>query len=108
MTEFYTPIPHKVIVVSAIPPCNFCEDGTPGPYDFATRMGPWANGCEHHWKLYRAALGLGTGMGQLWITEDQVARTSAPEPPERESTLDRVLRTEVAAELDLTEDEVDL
>jgi hypothetical protein len=67
-------IPHEIILVDSIPACNFCKDGTPGPYDFATRMGPWANGCKQHWELYRAAPTLGTGKGQLWITEDQVTK----------------------------------
>lgn len=65
-------VPHEVIEVTRIPSCNFCKDGTPGPYDFATSMGPWANGCEEHWKQYRATESLGTGKGQLWITADQI------------------------------------
>jgi hypothetical protein len=73
----YKLIPHEVILVSEIPNCYFCEaDGkpnVPGPYDFATIMGPWANGCERHWKVFRAASSLGTGKGQLWVTQDQVA-----------------------------------
>lgn len=68
-----TPKRGEVVVVSEIPACNFCSDGAPGPYDFATRMGPWANGCERHWQELRAAPRLGTGAGQLWITQDQVA-----------------------------------
>jgi len=69
----YKLVPHEIIEVSSIPQCNFCEK--PGPYDFATRMGPWANGCEQHWKMYRAASTLGTGKGQLWVTEDQIDLT---------------------------------
>ena len=68
----YKPKKGEIVVVGHIPECNFCQDGTPGPYDFATRMGPWGNGCERHWKMYRAASTLGTGKGQLWITADQV------------------------------------
>jgi hypothetical protein len=68
----------KVVVVSSIPDCYFCWEQSkkhvPGPYDFATRLGPWANGCEYHWRLLRAAPDLGVGAGQLWITEDQVER----------------------------------
>lgn len=71
----YKPEKGKIVVVGSIPACNFCTDGTPGPYDFKTSMGPWANGCEAHWRGYRASTTLGTGMGQLWITEDQVERT---------------------------------
>jgi len=74
MTSRLRPKPGEIVVVEEIPPCNFCKDGTPGPYDFATRMGPWANGCELHWEIYRAG-GLGVGSGQLWITEEQADRS---------------------------------
>jgi hypothetical protein len=69
----YRPEKGKIVVVPRIPECNFCQDGTPGPYDFATVMGPWANACERHWRQYRVG-DLGVGTGQLWITEDQVER----------------------------------
>lgn len=72
----YRPEPGKVVVVGSIPDCNFCQDGTPGPYDFKTTLGPWANGCEAHWKEHRASGSLGVGQGQLWITKDQVAGTT--------------------------------
>lgn len=65
-------IPHEIILVSSIPSCNFCQDGTPGPYDFKTTMGPWANGCEEHYKEHRAAPTLGVGKGQFLLLEDQV------------------------------------
>lgn len=65
-------VPHEIIEVASIPDCNFCQDGTPGPYDFATRMGPWANGCKEHWEQFRAAPTLGTGKGQLWLTPEQI------------------------------------
>lgn len=60
----------EVCLVSTIPPCNFCADGTPGPYDFKTAFGPWANGCKAHYEQHRAAPGLGVGKAQLWITEE--------------------------------------
>jgi len=72
-TKKYKLIPHQVIQVSSIPQCNFCDK--PGPYDFKTSMGPWANACEMHWRSYRSSTTLGTGKGQLWVTEDQVERT---------------------------------
>jgi hypothetical protein len=62
-----TPKAGEVVVVDRVPACNFCTDGTAGPYDFATRMGPWANGCERHWVAYRSRPGLGVGSAQLWI-----------------------------------------
>lgn len=72
-TMKYKPRRGEIVVVPSIPPCDFCaEPKDPGIYDFATRMGPWANGCEAHWKLYRASAELGVGTGQLWITDDQI------------------------------------
>jgi hypothetical protein len=68
----YKLVPHKVILVGSIPQCNFCSDGTPGPYDFKTVYGSWGNGCEKHYIEYRSYTALGMGMGQLWVTEDQV------------------------------------
>lgn len=66
----------KVVVVDMIPACYFCglegNADVDGPYDFKTRMGPWASGCERHWRAYRAVPALGVGAGQLWITKDQV------------------------------------
>jgi hypothetical protein len=73
----HTPKRGEVVLVSEIPLCNFCDqEGEPtlGPYDFRTRFGAWANGCEAHWGLYRAEPGLGEGRAQLWVTEDQVAK----------------------------------
>ena len=65
------PMPGFVVVVPEIPQCNFC--GEPGRYDFATRMGPWAHGCEVHWRKHRANTTLGVGKGQMWITKDEAA-----------------------------------
>ncbi len=62
------PKPGEVVEVESIPACDFCGDGTPGPYDFRTKLGPWANGCERHWIEMRAEPGLGVGIAQLWIT----------------------------------------
>jgi hypothetical protein len=62
-------IPGKIIRVEKIPRCDFCR--RPGPYDFATKHGPWAHGCEQHWKEYRANQKLGVGMGQFWFVEDE-------------------------------------
>lgn len=75
--EKYKPEGGKIVVVTEIPDCIFCElqgiPGIPGPYDFASKQGPWANGCKTHWEQHAARPVLGTGCGQLWITRDQVA-----------------------------------
>jgi hypothetical protein len=71
MPEKYKPEKGRVVVVASIPQCNFCEK--PGPYDFKTIMGPWANGCLKHYQEHRMYALLGVGMGQFWITADQVA-----------------------------------
>jgi hypothetical protein len=68
----YTPKKGEVVVVSAIPTCNFCSIPTPGPYDFKTRDGSWTNGCEAHYKAHRASPSLGVGQGQRLVTRDQV------------------------------------
>jgi hypothetical protein len=63
-------VPGKVKIVAHVPDCVFCDqhgERTAGPFDFATRMGPWASGCENHYKLYRASEGLGVGKAQLWL-----------------------------------------
>lgn len=67
----HTPKEGEVVVVQSIPDCNFCEESTPGPYDFASIFSCWAHGCKHHWLMYKASEGLGVGKAQLWITEDQ-------------------------------------
>jgi hypothetical protein len=57
--------------VDSIPKCDFnrrdpehdeCE--ADALYDFLTKMGSWAYGCEFHWKKYRAHEELGIGKGQ--------------------------------------------
>lgn len=83
MTDKVRLIPHQVILVESIPPCDFCamdediklSEVPMGPYDFKTVMGPWAHGCYDHYRYHAAYPNLGTGMGQLWVTEDQVAWT---------------------------------
>lgn len=62
--------------VSELPRCDFaptsawpnygpCEG--PARYDFKTKGGPWANGCERHYRAYRAFRELGTGKGQRLV-----------------------------------------
>lgn len=61
--------------------CDFCKDiaqkanlaGQPeytinkAKYDFRTRHGYWANGCEAHWILNRRHETLGIGKGQQLV-----------------------------------------
>jgi len=63
--------PGKAVVVSELPACDICKhlNGTTrtAEYDFATVMGPWANGCEEHFQTFSASGLLGVGMGQVLI-----------------------------------------
>lgn len=115
-------IPHEVILVSSIPNCYFCEQEAiikPGPYDFATAMGPWANGCEMHYHMYKTTSSLGTGTGQLWVTADQVEPDDDNGSAEKRKAMINDLRVQVetglidddtfnlrANEIELTEDEL--
>jgi hypothetical protein len=69
----YKPEPGKVVLVDAIPRCDFCDKD--GLYDFKTVDGPWAHGCYEHYRYLAMYPDLGTGKGQLWVTEDQVDAT---------------------------------
>ena len=91
MNQKTQPEPGKVVIVTEIPDCNFCADGTPGPYDFATRMGPWANGCEAHWSQHRASPDLGVGKAQLWILEPEAEADDGETPAEELGRLRREL-----------------
>lgn len=48
------------VVVSSLPTCTFCDKQA--NYDAKTNLGPWANMCNYHFKIY--GIGLGTGKGQ--------------------------------------------
>jgi len=63
-------VPHEVIPVDSLPKCNFCEKTA--EFDFKTNVGPWANGCEQHWRMYRGHRELGIGKGQLWVDRKTV------------------------------------
>lgn len=63
------PKPGFVVEVSSLPKCDFCE--REARYDFRTRMGPWAHGCDEHWTLYGTGR-LGVGSGQMLITHEEV------------------------------------
>jgi len=51
--------PHTEVVVSRLPKCDFC--GKQAQYDGKTVMGPWANMCPTHFRMYGRGLGLGKG-----------------------------------------------
>lgn len=59
-----------IVVVPQLPKCDFCI--APATYDFKTRMGPWANGCEAHWHQHAQYWTTGVGMGQRLITDEEV------------------------------------
>lgn len=73
------------VVVTSLPFCDFCKEADgidrPARYDFKTALGPWANGCERHWRLHARCRGgknhdepeLGTGKGQRLILPHEVA-----------------------------------
>ena len=55
--------------VAALPDCQFCKDKA--EYDFRTRYGAWAYGCERDWITYRESPRLGTGMAQHLVVEGE-------------------------------------
>jgi hypothetical protein len=62
----------RAVVLSTLPQCNFC-DGV-AHYDFRTSTGPWAYGCEEHWRQLRMTLGLGLGEAQLLLSTKEVRK----------------------------------
>lgn len=71
-----------VAYVSELPPCDFCSTSDSphvknrkALYDFKTSWGPWANGCEVHWRTNRATPTLGTGWGQKLVVGEPPERT---------------------------------
>lgn len=58
---------HTTAKVARLPRCDFC--GKEAEYDFKTKMGPWANGCQEDWEQNRYFTGLGLGMGQKLILD---------------------------------------
>jgi hypothetical protein len=63
-----------IAYVTGLPTCQICKflpddvDSAEPPrtaeYDFKTQEGPWAYGCEPHYKALRLYSELGTGKGQ--------------------------------------------
>jgi hypothetical protein len=58
-----------LVRMKELPVCNWC--GRPANYDFRTQAGPWAYGCERHWRVFRLYTELGEGMGQELKLEDK-------------------------------------
>jgi len=50
---------HNETYVTEFPKCVFCDDSA--VYDGKTTMGPWANMCNGHFRIYGVGLGLGKG-----------------------------------------------
>ena len=63
------PKPGFVVEVPALPKCDFC--GRDARYDFRTSKGPWAYGCDEHWRAWGSG-SLGVGIGQMLITHEEV------------------------------------
>ena len=58
---------HESVEVYRLPDCDFCSNEA--QYDGKTRMGPWGNMCETHFKEY--GIGLGLGRGQRLILKGE-------------------------------------
>lgn len=57
------------VFVRELPRCDFC--GKDAAYDFNTKMGPWANGCNTCYKKYRRYPELGTGKAQKLVAKKE-------------------------------------
>lgn len=67
-----------VAYTNRLPACNF-HDACTAEYDFKTKMGPWANGCQEAWEDNRMFEELGIGKGQkLEARPDLVGRVVTP------------------------------
>lgn len=56
--------------VVRLPNCDF-GDGEQARYDFKTKGGAWAYGCQTHYEKYRFYPKLGTGKGQRLVLIDE-------------------------------------
>ena len=55
---------HTSVKVSYVPDCDFCSQSgrdVKAEYDGKTSLGPWANMCKAHFRMYGMGLGLGKG-----------------------------------------------
>lgn len=57
-----------VAYVAALPKCNFCENEA--LYDYKTKTGPWAYGCQQHYEWTRLYSKLGLGKGQKLVVKN--------------------------------------
>jgi hypothetical protein len=56
-------------VVKNLPLCDFDPRHGHARFDFRTKYGSWANGCEECWRTNRASSTLGTGHGQRLVVK---------------------------------------
>jgi hypothetical protein len=68
MSKRFAATKGREAVVSTMPNCDLCANGTKAVYDGKTQMGPWAYMCERHYQ--NVGVGLGEGMGQKLYTSD--------------------------------------
>ena len=61
-------MPGKQTLVPILPKCDFHPDRD-AHYDFATRGGPWMNGCDACFITY--GKGLGVGLGQRLVVKTE-------------------------------------
>lgn len=55
------------VKVDKLPPCDFDRCHKQATVDGKTSLGPWAYMCPDHFEAF--GVGLGTGKGQLLLTE---------------------------------------
>lgn len=74
MNNQHKPTPHTQVEVLELPQCDFCRQNPlikwqVAHYDCKTKMGPWANLCEEHFRKYGVGLGLGKGQKLVEINK---------------------------------------
>ena len=82
------------VKMTHIPECDICKydhgkSGVPASYDGKTKMGPWANMCEQHFRQHGVGLGTGKGQKLSWKNGDPVDWSAGyPMDPETGENLD--------------------
>ena len=64
---------HTEVKVEVLPKCDFCD--SQAAYDGKTKMGPWANMCEAHFKVHGIGVGLGRGQRLILNQKQKVQYT---------------------------------